>query len=316
MNPTRLAAIAALGFASTLGAAAQSYLSQYDVIVSNNLSTSTDIRGLVVAKNYTGTAGGPMAQDLSATAPGTDTTFIQSSIASSGSALTLQYGSLAYGGASISGRTIQFNQGGNTVHFNSSFNFNAVFTGIATESTTYAAMTANSTAALAGNTLTFTLGNTLPASGGIAVFNVNASTLGNAGISQYDLALNGKAPSSIIVNIIGSSFARPGGANFIGNFTTQSWFQKTLWNFSGATTVDYGAGWKGSILAPSASVTSTGDLDGSLAALNATLQGEVHLPMWTGTGTAVPEPSTYAAGAAMAMLVGATWLRSRRAAKT
>ena len=64
-----LAAIAALSFASTLGAAGQSYLSQYDLIVSNNLSTSTDIRGLVVAKNYTGTAGGPMAPRPSTAVP-------------------------------------------------------------------------------------------------------------------------------------------------------------------------------------------------------------------------------------------------------
>lgn len=310
-----LPAALALGASFALPVSAQSLLSTYDVIVRNNLSTSTDIRGLVVAKNYTGTAGGPFAQDLSSTTPGTDTTWIQSSIASSGSALTMQYGSLAFGGSSISGRTINFNQGGNTVHYNTSFNFTSVFNGISTESTSYAALSANSTSLLSGNLLTFNVGATLPASGGTAVFSIPASTLANAGISQYDLNLNGKSPTAIIINVTGSagySFTRPGGANFVGNLSSQSWYQKTLWNFNGAGTVDYGAGWKGSILAPDATVTSSGDLDGSLAAFNASLLGEVHLPTWSGTGAVVPEPSTWAAVGALGGVIGWSFVRRNR----
>ncbi len=292
---------------------ADSLLTTYDVIVKNNFSTTTDVRGMVVAGNYTGSAGGPFAQDLSSTTAGTDTTFIQTSI-SGGSALMMQYGSLAFGGSSAPSRTISFNQGGNSVHLNSSFNFNSVFNGISTESTTYAALTANSTTLLSGNLLTFNVGATLPTTGGTAVFSVDAGTLGNGGLSQYDLNLNGKSPASIIINVTGSgayAFNRPGGANFVGNFTTLSWYQKTLWNFSGAGTVSYGAGWKGSILAPDATVSSTGDLDGSLAAFNASLQGEVHLPGWSGA-TSLPEPSTYAAGAAMAAMILASGYRRMR----
>jgi choice-of-anchor A domain-containing protein len=313
MNLTRLGVIVALGLAGTLGVAAQSYLSIYDVVVRNDFSTSTDVRGSVVAKNFTATNGGPLAQDLSSATAGTDTVFIQNSIAASGSALTIQYGGLAFGGASVPGRTISYNQGGNATHFNTSFNFDAVFNGVVGESSAYAALTANSTASLGGNNLTFTVGVGLPAVGGTAVFNVDAATLGDGGISQYNLDLNGKSPSSIIVNIIGTegySFSRPGGANFTGNFTSSSWYQRILWNFTGAGAVSYGAGWKGSILAPNASVTSTGDLDGSLAAYNATLQGEVHLPNWT--GAVVPEPSTYAAGGVIAMLAGSAWLRAQK----
>ncbi len=305
----------ALGASFALPVSAQSLLSTYDVIVRNNLSTSTDIRGLVVAKNYTGTAGGPFAQDLSSTTPGTDTTWIQSSIASSGSALTMQYGSLAFGGSSISGRTINFNQAGNTVHYNTSFNFNSVFNGISTESTANAALSANGSSVLSGNLLTFNVGATLPASGGTAVFSIAASTLADSGIAQYDLNLNGKSPTAIIINVTGSagySFTRPGGANFVGNFTSQSWYQKTLWNFNGAGTVNYGAGWKGSILAPDATVTSTGDLDGSLAAFNASLTGEVHLPTWSGTGAVVPETSTWAAVGALTGVIGWSFVRRNR----
>jgi hypothetical protein len=301
---------------ASVGWAATSLLSTYDVIVRNNFSTSTDVRGIVVAANYTGTAGGPFAQDLSTTAPGTDTTFIQNSIAASGTGLTMQYGSLAFGGASIPGRTIGFNQGGNTVHYNSSFNFTSVFNGISSESSANAALSANSTSLLSGNLLTFTVGATLPASGGTAVFSIDTATLGNSGIAQYDLNLNGKSPSAIIINVTGSAgytFNRPGGANFVGNLTSVTWYGRTLWNFAGAGAVNYGAGWKGSILAPDATVTSTGDLDGSLAAYNATLSGEVHLPMWSGASS-VPETSTWAAAGSVALLAGMTVLRRRQAA--
>ena len=294
--------------------AANSLLSTYDVIVRNNFSTTTDVRGLVVAANYTGTAGGPFAQDLSSTTPGADTTFIQSSIAASGSGLTIQYGSLAFGGASIPGRTINFNQGGNSVHYTSAFNFNSVFNGISSESTANAALTANGSSLLSGSLLTFTVGASLPSVGGTAVFSISAASLSNGSISQYDLSLNGKSPDAIVINVTGTSgysFTRPGGANFVGNFTSSSWYGKTLWNFAGAGSVNYGAGWKGSILAPDASVTSTGDLDGSLAAFNATLSGEVHLPTWSGISS-VPEPSTWAAVGSVLVVVGIAIVRRPR----
>jgi hypothetical protein len=321
VSPTRwvyLAGCVAYAASVSTGWAATSLLSTYDVIVRNNFSTSTDVRGLVVAANYTGTAGGPFAQDLASTTPGTDTAFIQNSIAASSSGLTMQYGSLAFGGASIPGRTISFNQGGNTVHYNSSFNFASVFNGISTESASNAALSANSTSLLSGNLLTFTVGATLPASGGTAVFSIDTATLGNGGIAQYDLNLNGKSPAAIIINVTGSAgytFNRPGGANFVGNLSSVTWYGKTLWNFNGASAVNYGAGWKGSILAPDATVTSTGDLDGSLAAYNATLSGEVHLPMWSGASS-VPEPSTWAAAGSVALLVGITLLRRRQASSS
>ena len=317
----KLAVIAALATAGTLGAQAQgSYLSLYNVIVKNNLGLLSDVEGKVVTKNYTDGNAATLAKNISVP-NSTDTVYISGSVTASGSALTIQDGSLALGpSANLNGRTVTFNGGAGAVtHTGSTFDFNAVFNGISTESTKYATPSNISgsvnagTVTASGNNLDFTIPSN--ANGKVLFFNVAASSLGAQNQSINLNNPNNVTPLSIIINVTGSTtYTEGSGVNYGGLFNTTSntdpWLTKTLWNFNNFTSVSIN-GWRGSLMAPSAAVSNSGSIIyGSVAAYDLTGQGEIHLPTWSG----VPEPSTYAAGAAVAGMIGYGWYRSRRKA--
>lgn len=311
--------MAALATAGALGAQAQSsYLSLYNVIVSDNLSLNSDVEGKVVAKNYTDSNTATLAKNLSVTGS-QDTVLISGNVVNSGAALTLQSGSLALGpGANLNGRSVNLNGGsGTTIHTGSSFNFNAVFNGVATESTTYASPSNISGSVNAGavtpsgGSLNFNIPSS--AAGKVLFFSVAASNLGQQNQTISLNNPNNVTPLSIIINVTGATgFTESGGVNYGGLFNTTSntdpWLTKTLWNFNGFTSVGIN-GWRGSLMAPSAAVNNSGSIIyGSVAAYDLTGQGEIHLPTWSG----VPEPSTYAAGLALSGLVGWHWMRRRK----
>ncbi|HTH47888.1 MAG TPA: collagen-binding domain-containing protein [Candidatus Limnocylindria bacterium] len=317
---TKLAVMMALATAGALGAQAQSYLSLYNVIVKNNLALTSDVEGKVVTKNYTDGNSATLAKNISV-ANGVDTVYISGNIVNTGSNLTVQDGSLALGpNANLNGRSVTFNGGqGAGIHTGSTFDFGAVFNGISTESTKYAAPSnfagsVTASASTSGNNLNFSIPSN--ADGKALFFTVAASSLGVQNQSINLVNPNGVTPSSIIINVTGStSFTEAAGVNFGGLFSSTSntdpWLTKTLWNFNGFTSLSIN-GWRGSLMAPSASVSNTGSvIYGSVAATDLTGQGEIHLPTWSGV-SAVPEPSTYAAGAAVAGMIGFGWYRTRK----
>lgn len=318
---TKLAVAMAVAITGALGAQAQSYLSLYNVIVKNNLDTTSDIEGKIVTQNYVNGNSATLAKNVSV--PGsTDTVQIAGNVAGSGSNLTIQNGSLALGpGANLNGRSLVFN-GGGTTHANSSFDFNAVFNGITTESASYAnpgnyAGSISATPVASGNDLNFSIPSS--ANGKVLFFSVAAGSLG---VQNQNIKLvndNGVTPTAIIINVTGAtSYTEQGGVNFGGLFGTANndpWVTKTLWNFNGYTSLSLN-GWRGSLLAPSASVSNTGSIIyGSVAANNLTTSSEVHLPNWVGvTAAPVPEASTYAAAGAVAGMIGFGWYRRNRKA--
>jgi choice-of-anchor A domain-containing protein len=63
----------------------------------------------------------------------------------------------------------------------------------------------------------------------------------------------------------------------------------TIWNFSQATSLTIDRNFNGAILAPSAHLTNSTAIDGSVFVASMTQNGEVHLPGYTGV---VPAPGT------------------------
>jgi choice-of-anchor A domain-containing protein len=127
----------------------------------------------------------------------------------------------------------------------------------------------------------------------IDVFNINTSNLANL---TLDLA-SVKSTATIIINDSASSI------NLSGDFSSLSGFAaSTLFNFSSATSTSVTGAWVwGSILAPEATFSGTGHLQGTLVANAVTATSDGSTVEIGALGfkpvavtTAVPEPESYA----------------------
>ena len=205
-------------------------------------------------------------------------------------------GARLYAGGSIGG-----NQNTNGATFTPNYNFNAVVTAptvpvVGSLAATTAQLTADVqalSAALGGLTIvnnpssiTYSAqGPTFHAvsSGGsdpYAVFTVSEAIFNYAEVN-YDF---GSSTLPVIINVVNSNAAihaagtatynwnlNPvGGANNLHN-------QQVIWNFTDASTLNLNRQVEGSILAPNATVTNTGDINGSVVAKIFNQSGEVHL---------------------------------------
>lgn len=142
-------------------------------------------------------------------------------------------------------------------------------------------------------------------SNGVAVFNVNgAAVFNNNRVQQMDIAFNGA--SSVIINVSGTSINWTDG-NFVGSFTTAFARSRVLWNFYEATSINLGGrAFNGALLAPAASVSFQGVIEGSAWVNSMTQRGEVHRPEYAGF---IPAPG---AGLALAAAAGFAARRRRR----
>ena len=110
-----------------------------------------------------------------------------------------------------------------------------------------------------------------------------------------------------MINVAGQTVNWTNG-NMVGDLTQSYWRERVIWNFYEATSINFGSkNMMGQVLAPNASVTTAGNIDGSIFAKNLTTTSEVHLPGYKGNITIVPEPSSSLLG-----LIGATVLIFRR----
>lgn len=125
-----------------------------------------------------------------------------------------------------------------------------------------------------------------PGLDGVAVFSISASTLTSSRVQQYELVTGGA--TSIVINVTGSSASFNAG-NFVGNWQNAAVRATTIWNFSQATSLTIDRNFNGAILAPSAHLTNSTAIDGSVFVGSMTQNGEVHLPGYTGV---VPAPGT------------------------
>ncbi|WP_165226854.1 choice-of-anchor A family protein [Aquisphaera insulae] len=133
---------------------------------------------------------------------------------------------------------------------------------------------------------------------GLQVFNVLGSEM--SGASEFHV--NGKAGSTVIINVDGNVSNWTGGFFLDGGITSSH----ILWNFVNATSVNInGIGIDGTVLATKASVTfNSGQLNGSLIADSLTGGGETHIDQGGISGgadtrftgqlvtPAVPEPAS------------------------
>jgi choice-of-anchor A domain-containing protein len=298
-----------LAFACTVGiASAQnlSSLSEYNVIVSGNLSTNSEIEGrTIVGGNITSSSSANFGIKLQNKVPKGDLVLRVGGDIAAGNPIQLNAGSLELGG-SRNNRIINYNGGGSLVQ-NPGADFSGIISDLTAASQVLATYGANSNAMIFANMpgqpgpLRFTA---TPDSNGLAVFSVNGSDVfGNGNAQRLEIVTNNAA--DILINVAGTAINWNSG-DMVGAFDEDHWQSRIVWNFYEATSINFGGKeFGGQILAPNANITTNGVIEGSVFAKNLTTQSEVHLPGYG--GNLVPEPSS-----ALLVFIGATGMLLRR----
>ncbi len=304
MNIDRSAAVAASLVLALQAGAGVTPLSEWNLIVRNDLALSTsEVDGSALI-------GGSLLG-------GTSNYAVQGVTASSGDAL-------AVGGFLDSGVTVNLNNSGNfrigslanqlgTVNLNggiaigdASVASTAATYGSLGESLSdlYSMMTPNGAVDGAGN---LSASPVMYDGQSVAVYNVTQSQWN--GLGQFNLNLG--SADSVIINFIhdGSGIVNLNAPpNIIGGFN-QANSSRILWNFGDATQVTVNNSFNGALLAPYASLSITGGgVNGSVLVDSIAMQGaEIRGAVYTGYTPAIPVP-----GVVSALVLGVPCVVRRR----
>jgi choice-of-anchor A domain-containing protein len=264
------------------------YMSDYSLIVLDDLSTSSDVENRTfVGGNLISTTSANFAINVNGVPANKAMLSIVGNIVA-GNPINLNAGSLRLGGSS-NGRIINYNGGGALIP-DPSLSDGPITIRLQDASAQLAAEVAN-------NGVTLPSGQPGPAKfqvttttdDGVAIFQVAGTDLfGNNLVQQIEL-IPGSA-STIVINVTGSTVNWSGNGNMVGGFNSSHWRSNVIWNFPQATTINMGShNMMGAVLAPYAAVTTSANLDGSVAVRSLTTSAEVHQPTFTGDISALCE---------------------------
>ncbi len=278
----------------TITTTCSSQLSIYNAIISNDLSTPSDIRGRSVVHNIIGSDS--FSTGHAVTGAGTITMAVENGVEAGGGSINVVNGSLwAPSSGALNGRTVNFSGGGALVT-SPAFDFSSVFDGILNESAIYASMPANSTVTIPTSpAVTYLTVGSGVADGAPAVFQLDGnSLLHNGNVQTIDLDLNGTNPSAIIINLSGSAINYDWSGENINLLRDVGLRPKILWHFPEATSVNLHRPLYGSILAPHATFQAHGGAnEGSIMVKDYIGNIAVKLPLWEGGSTLCTDASDY-----------------------
>lgn len=304
------AAAAGLGIAD---AARASMLFNYNLVVTRNYSTNSEVEGRTFVQNLSLAGASQFGIKNLATGGGNsvDTLNVVSALPTSGT-INMARGVFRATTAKPSGLNINLN-GGSTFQVVPTTSLVDAMTTISGEMNNTASflygLTPNSTYSVAGNNLTFTPSYN---SAGLAVVNVPASVL-----TTQNLAFNNlpgiASGQALVINITNL----PSTLNWTVNANAQAALgQNVLWNFGNTAdlTLNLGSRWVGSILGPRVNLSNVTAIEGGVFVRDFTQRGEVHHPLSSsvntlvpafGGGTIVPEPAALGLLAPAVALLGA-----------
>ena len=277
----RSAGLLALAASSSVAVAAANPLSSWNLIVRNDLHSTSEVDGSVLmGGSIYGTSN---CSIHSVTSPNGDGLAIAGNIASGSIVQINSGGNLRISGSNLG--TAVLNGGGTTISDPTvGTTVSAAFTAIQGISSYLSGLTPNGTLDNAGNlNATPTLINGVL----VAVYSFNQSAL--QGLGQLNLNIG--SASSVIINVTpdGSgnvNLAAP--PNMVGAFS-QTNSSKILWNFPGATKITVNNNLNGAFIAPSAELDLLGGgINGSVVVDNVAVQNaEIRANVYTGF---VPAP--------------------------
>jgi choice-of-anchor A domain-containing protein len=271
-----------------------STVDNYNLILKNDLSTSSDIEGKIFIGGNINMAGRSLdVGSRLASDPKVDAITVVGDITAN-DVKALNGHNIVYGGNVGSTRLINNGSGGTSTQQSQSVlrtEFNSLFDKVIEESEYYRSLVANSTFNTSDNN-NKRLVSGASAGDELSVFNISSNDILSGGFSFDSIPT-----VPIVINVSGSG-ALNIGAKAQGNFTKER-ASLVLWNFYEATSISFnGDGWNGSILAPYADISgSTGSIDGGVAALSYSGSVEIHNrlfaytpPDTSNTSQEVPEP--------------------------
>ncbi|TDU62461.1 choice-of-anchor A domain-containing protein [Prosthecobacter fusiformis] len=272
----------------------------YNAIIFNNLNTTSDIEGRTfVGNDFTGSNSANLGNHLPNGLATGDRSFVVGNNLVSGNPLNLQRGSLYIDG-STNGRIINFNGGGSVVvDHGIDAQLSAIKDYSISQSMALQSLAADSIVTLpSGGQPGPTKFMATAGADGVAVFHVNAADIFSNSLGQQFELIADAQTTSVVINVSGTSVNWTNG-NMVGQFTSNYWQGNVMWNFYEATTINLNSfNFNGAILAPEASITTRGNIDGLVVANNLTTSAEVHLPdsnsatpyAFDGYTAPVPEP--------------------------
>ena len=264
-----LCVYAASGFASV------DNVGTYNLILKNDLNTSSDIEGRIMIGGDINMSGKSL--DVGSRVPAdplVDAVTVVGDITAND--VKTQNGNIVYGG-SVGSTTLINNGTGSAFQLAQGLlqtRFDDIYQSVIDDSDYYKTLTAN------GTFNTSDMNKKLfesSSSDDLLVFNISGNDLQSGGLEF------GFTPSvPMIINVSGSGTLNI-NAKAQGNFDKNTVSPLVLWNFYDYTGLNFnGDGWNGSVLAPYADITSyTGSLDGGIAALSYTGGVEVLNKLFT-----------------------------------
>ena len=264
---------------------ADEILDQFNAVITDDFSTTSDVEGRLVAGTIDNTNSSTFYSNPNSLSSPSSFQAVNALTIESCPSCNVNNGGSVNFITSNSGH-FNFNGGGSAAQNNPAFTMSDFTTPLNALQTQLTNLTANSTVTLSMGTLTF---DVTPNAQGVAIFDISATDLSNSSISS--IVFSNESAKSIIIDVTGGSFTEAGGTNFNGDTYLA---EHVIWNFETATSVSVKQ-WYGDVLAGDATVTNSSPINGFLYAEDFNGMGELHDYPFQGTlPSPVPEPSTWA----------------------
>lgn len=288
-------ALTALIGAGARSAEAASLLSEWNLIVTDNLNTNSHVQGKTLVGDNLVANGAVFAQGLNPRSAYATTATLVVGGSVSGNGLAVEAGDFTHGGPRTTGY-LNMNGGPGAQELTAAFDEATVESALLAESLAYLALAANSTISLPGaqpGPARLSAGANVSQ----AVFHIADGNLllSNDRVQQIELVAG--SATTVVVNVGGTTIDFDRG-NMTGILNDAYWRSHIVWNFYEATTIRLDRSWSGAILAPLAHLRNSTNIDGAVAVRSFEMRGEVHLPLSLveppPTVPDVPEPASIA----------------------
>jgi choice-of-anchor A domain-containing protein len=298
-----------LGLVSSQVSATNANVGTYNLILKGELTADSDIEGRIFVGSIDVAnildVGSRLAAD-----PTVDAVTVVGDIAAN--KVRALNGNIVYGGA-IGSTTLTTNNPLSTISNPSQStlqaNFDTLWATVEADSAYFASLDEtgilNSTDK---NNMKFENDNSL----NLNVFNIDTTNLNSNGGLGFDV--DPTAP--VVINVSGTGTINI-TSKALGNMATATAATNIIWNFFEANVINFSNGsWYGSVLAPNATINSTGgNIEGGVAALSLDINGELHNSLYTYTPPTPPSEVPAPAGLAIIGLGLLLIARRKRANK-
>lgn len=285
-------------------------LKRWNVITSGDLESVSHVNGAV----YVGgdiTVNGNLEVGNGKTLAGNEVSLAVAGDITSASEVHVNSGSAVVGGSVNSSTKILLNGSGSPTYTqnNSSALPTSPITAVTSASEYWSTLASNGSI---GTSSSGSLVFDCSAGFSVAVFSISSADFQAANSQGFKLVW-ADSTTDVIINISGDSWNMDG--NFLDGFRSST-TSHVIFNFYDATSVNLNGEVDGYVIAPHAIVTDNTDIYGGIMAevLNTSAQVETRGSSWDGNVpncTAVPEPSTWAAGVFTFSLLAFGLFRSR-----